>query len=401
MDSVREPRVIDSEAEVAAAMQLARRRDRASRVIFLVGAGCSITAGVPGAVEVARRMVKWVANELGHCMAHEDHVAAYRALVENSQIDRCLNGDPDAEPTDEAIDWYRVYDDMFRRHYTAPDNVRELFDGLVSDAKGAINWAHLCLGELVAQGYISTVITTNFDQLVLAGMVSAGVLPVVCDGVGTLDRITGAPRHPQLLELHGSRHTYLLRNAERDVTAIRDDWSAAAAIHNLFQYATVFVAVGYGGREAGVMDLLIREAKTFHDKNIFWINHSADPSAISPKVREFLSTSRNSRLLVDRDADGFFLSLCQGLGVGAPRVIAEPLASIERIIGNVSASTITDPGIRAEVDMARERLERLRPFDTRTPPGDRVAAALAEIREARLAGRFAEAYRLGNKALAS
>src|SRR5208282_4217735 len=136
------------------------------------------------------------------------------------------------------------------------------------------------------------------DQMVLTGMVSAGVIPVVCDGIGTLDRITGAPRHPQLLELHGSRHTYLLRNSRQDVAAIRDDSAASAAINKLFQYATVFVAVGYGGRETGVMDLLIREATTFHDKNLFWINHSSDPSAISPKVREFLATSQNSRLLV-------------------------------------------------------------------------------------------------------
>ena len=82
---------------------------------------------------------------------------------------------------------------------------------------------HLCLGELVKRRSPSTVLTTNFDQLVLSGMARAGVLPVVCDGIESLNRIAGAPRHPQLVELHGSRHTYLLRNRPEDVEAIRSD----------------------------------------------------------------------------------------------------------------------------------------------------------------------------------
>jgi hypothetical protein len=399
MDTFGDPRIGESESEIASAMKRARRKgDSACKVIFLIGAGCSITAGIPGAMDVAREMVKEVARDLFDTV-HDDPVAAYRDLVGSRELDNCATGDLEAAPTDGTIDWYRVYDDMFRHHFTAPDDVRDLFERQVSGARGTINWAHLCLGELVARGYISTVITTNFDQLVLAGMVSAGVMPVVCDGIGSLDRITGAPRHPQLLELHGSRHTYLLRNATQDVTAIRDNAAASAAINKLFQYATVFVAAGYGGRETGVMDLLIREARTFHDKNLFWISHSPDPNTLSPKVREFLATSRNSRLLVGRDADSFFLSLCQAIGIGAPGVIADPLASVERVINQVAASTMTDPTIRAQVEMARERLARLRPLDARTPPGDRVAAAIAAIQEARLAGRHAEAYRLAAQAL--
>ena len=143
---------------------------------------------------------------------------------------------------------------MFRRHYTAPDDVRELFGSLMTEAKGAINWAHLCLGELVRREYVSTVLTTNFDQLVLY-LVRAVSCPWSAMA-SNRSRIAGAPRHPQLVELHGSRHTYLLRNAPTDVEAVRTDSGASAAIEKLFQSATTFVAVGYGGREDGVMDLL-------------------------------------------------------------------------------------------------------------------------------------------------
>src|SRR6202035_5865229 len=113
-------------------------------------------------------------------------VIAYRALVEGKYLSDAGGALPLPSQSDDKINWHSVYDEMLRRHYATPDDTRALFGKIVADAKGAINWAHLCLGELVSRGFISTVLTTNFDQLVLSGMVRAGVLPVVCDGVESL-----------------------------------------------------------------------------------------------------------------------------------------------------------------------------------------------------------------------
>lgn len=289
---------------------------------------------------------------------------------------------------------------MFRRHFTAPDDVRDLFATLVTDAKEAINWAHLCLGELVAQKYVSTVLTTNFDQLVLSGMVRAGVLPVVCDGIESLNRIDGAPRHAQLVEFHGSRHTYLLRNAPEDVQAVREDAQAPAAIQKLLQHATTFVAIGYGGREEGVMDLLIQAVKVFRDKNLFWVNHSTNPDDISYKVGEFLSTSRHAGLCLGQDADGFFLELCKSLKIGSPRAISQPLETVERVISEVRESKVTDPAIQAEIDAAADRTARLKAHDLKSQEHevDPVLKKVSEIRETRLAGQHARAYELAKEA---
>lgn len=258
-------------AEIVNVSQIARqirfaRRDGKSlgKVVFLIGAGCSISAGIPGASGLARRMVQMVAVDLGYCDQDADHVQAYKILKgEDASFSAFETGPQGSDPTDDTIDWYKVYDEMFRSYYRTPDDVRDLFTTIVNNAQGAINWAHLCLGELVAHSYVSTVLTTNFDQLVLSGMVRAGVLPVVCDGIESLNRIAGAPRHPQLVELHGSRHTYMLRNSPEDVKAVREDPQAAAAIRDLLHHATTFVAIGYGGREEGVMDLLNSRRKEF------------------------------------------------------------------------------------------------------------------------------------------
>lgn len=123
-----------------------RDEEKLGRTIFLIGAGCSISAGIPGATEIARRMVRETARRLGLGKEDDDAAAAYAALVRDRALTAYPKGDPGAAP-DEAVDWYAVYDAMFRVHYTAPDDVRRLFGGLVETANGAVNWAHLCWGR--------------------------------------------------------------------------------------------------------------------------------------------------------------------------------------------------------------------------------------------------------------
>ena len=390
MTDGREPQIADGAAEIARAILFAKADDGAlGRTIFLVGAGCSITAGIPGAAEIARRMVVVTARRLR--LGGDDAVAAYAALVRDGGLEHCRKDDAATAPSEAGIDWYAVYDAMFRRYFRAPDDVRALFGGLVEDAKGAVNWAHLCLGEMVAQGLVSTVLTTNFDQLALSGMVRAGVLPVLCDGLESLNRLDEAPRHAQLVELHGSRHSYRLRNAPAEVAEVGGDHSAIAMVQKLFHSATTFVAVGYGGREDGVMDLLIRAAQGYPDKNLFWVAHSANPAEIGPKVRAFLDTSRNARLLPGQDADRFFLDLCRGLKVGSPGALSRPLAPLERLLADVRRSAVSDPDIQREIADAAAMLARLSSAGRGAAEAGDAAAASA-IRELRLKGDLAAAY---------
>jgi hypothetical protein len=196
------------------------------------------------------------------------------------------------------------------------------------------------------------------------------------------------------VELHGSRHTYLLRNAPRDVEAVRYDPQATTAIRSLLGNAKTFVAIGYGGREKGIMDLLIEAAKVYQDKHLFWVDRSPDPKSISDRVREFLATSTNGRLFLGQDTDRFFLDLCQSLKIRAPRAILEPLGTVERLIKEISKSDVNDPDIQAVINEADARVKRLKKHDEIRDP---EATKASEIREKRLAGDSATAYSLAIK----
>jgi tetratricopeptide (TPR) repeat protein len=363
-------------------------QDEIGKTVFFVGAGCSVTAGIPTVKDIAQRMVCEVVSRFDRGKLVADQ--AYTALVAANKI----IDSRDAKDSSK-IDWYRVYDQMFQRYYTTPDDVRILFSKIVKEAEGAINWAHLILGEIVARKLVSTVVTTNFDQLVLSGMVRAGVIPVVCDGIESLNRISGQPSHPQLVEIHGSRHTYTLRNAPEDVASVRDNPMATTAIQTLLQHASTFVVVGYGGREDGVMDLLVRAAETFPDKNLFWVAHSNRYEDLSEKAMAFLKTSRNGAALLGRDADKFFFELSKELRIGAPSAIANPLAVFDQWVKTAQLATTQDTDIRNELKRASDQLNFLKEC-----LAAKATKPLAdELREKRLAGDLKRAWALVESAM--
>ena len=95
-------------ADIADPILLARPSDgpRLGNTIFLIGAGCSVSAGIPGASVIAKRMVRDVSHHLGTCTAGlddalqtlgeresgtarlEEAVTAYRAALEENTRDR-------------------------------------------------------------------------------------------------------------------------------------------------------------------------------------------------------------------------------------------------------------------------------------------------------------------------
>jgi tetratricopeptide (TPR) repeat protein len=387
--------------DVAEKIIIAQDHAGLGRTIFFIGAGCSVSAGVPAVPEIAQRMVEEIASKFRVRPADSSASDCYFALLHKDRIKPCFRDgfDPkNGEPSEADIDWHGVYDRCFEAHYCAPDDVRDLFARILSECHGVVNWAHMCLGELAAQKYISTVLTTNFDQLVLAGMASAGLLPVVCDGLESLNRLSPRPIHQQLVELHGSRHTYRLRNRPSDVALVAGQHSAISSIISLFGAATTFVVVGYGGREHGVMDLLVEAAKAYPDKNLFWIMRGREPSSLSEKARIFLSNSVNSAIVVDQDADIFFLKLCQEMGIGAPSAIREPLSRHREILKNIRRARIGDRDIEAEVTRSEELLANLYKAEERFLSRRTAKNVESEIRRLRLRGQSKQAYEAATKA---
>ena len=267
-----------------------RDTDEQGKAVFLIGAGCSRSAGIRVGSGVAQLAALKLASQYSDGGFRDtDPEKALEWLKANAGIPKHLTFD-------------NVYADIFEKHYQDPVEQQAIVRDVISEGEGRINWTHLCLGELVRQRYIHTVLTTNFDQLVLEGIIRAGVIPVVADGVESLTRIKSKPTTPQVVHLHGSLHTYDTRNSRTVVRELSGNPATQQAIPNLLQDSTLFVVVGYAGGEEGIMELLNSVLQRLPSKVIYWICHSPDFNSISEGAKNLLR-GVNGFQIVDQDSD--------------------------------------------------------------------------------------------------
>ncbi|MGQ8632075.1 ATP-binding protein [Agrobacterium sp. DKPNP3] len=325
------------------------------RTVLLTGAGCSVSANIPLAKDIAQNLVRKLASDYGLTGERATPEEALSRLVDGGHFEKTEVYQTTNSGTPNPV-WSAVYDQLFSNHYNSPKEVHRIFADIFEKNGKAINWTHICIGELVRVGFISTVLTTNFDQLALEGIARTGRLPVVADGLEYLGRITGDALHPQLIQIHGSRHTYHLRNSIEDTEELSRDHSARHAIDELFRTARVFLAVGYGGREKGIMELLIEAGKRYPDTRIYWCTYAEPEDELPPLVKAFLGTSKHSKVIHGFDSDQLFDELLGQLNIKAPKVIDDPLYILRELTDNIAISA--DSAISLKIgDLKSKTLE--------------------------------------------
>lgn len=314
------------------------------RAMFLIGAGCSASAGVPLAAEVAQAAIVGLA-EAYNLLAP----GALRGLDKVAQARRALDTLIDVEkfpPRFRAVDgvypWGELYSYVFSEHIKHPNDQRALITELVDTERFDLNWAHACLGELVHQRFVHTVLTTNFDQLVLKGIIRTGIVPVVADGLESLSRISPKPHWPQVVHLHGSMHTYELRNSREALRETEDDRGLQTLMLSILRETTVLVVVGYSGGEEGIMSLLHEAAIALPRMVVYWIAYERDYALLSPRARAFLEMGEHKYFVLGQESDEFFNQLIGELGLGPPGWIKHPLEVLHEQVKIRHNPTVSD-----------------------------------------------------------
>jgi hypothetical protein len=298
--------------------------------MFLIGAGCSASAGIPLAAEVAQAAIVGMA-EVYNILDPVDFTGldrtarAQRALDALEALIKAEKIPPRYWAADGAHAWGDLYSYIFSEHIKHPNDQRALITKLVDTESFDLNWAHACLGELVHQRIVHTVLTTNFDQLVLKGIIRTGIVPVVADGLESLSRISPKPHWPQVVHLHGSMHTYELRNSREALRETEDDRGLQTMMLSILRETTVLVVVGYSGGEEGIMSLLHEAAAALPRMVVYWIAYERDYALLSPRARAFLEIGEHKYFVLGQESDEFFNKLIGELGIGPPGWIKRPL----------------------------------------------------------------------------
>ena len=251
------------------------------RCSVLLGAGCSISAGIPSAEEIVRHI--------------QTHFPAAYVRASSPNYPDCM----------------AALERGVRR---------DLVGSYIDKAK--INWAHLALAQLIDGGYIDRVLTTNFDPLVSRACALVNCFPAVYDFAASRVFNPDQISEKAIFHLHGQRDGFVLLNTQAEVTKHRGH------IQPIFEDAhkgRMWIVVGYSGENDPVFDLLAK-VKTF-EYGLYWIGYGPTPSR--HVAEKLLGEDRGAHFIGGWDADDFFVTLAQKLQCFPPRFVTQPFSHLK------------------------------------------------------------------------
>jgi tetratricopeptide (TPR) repeat protein len=271
---------------------------------ILVGAGMSVSAGIPAAGGIMKEIQKQFPRLAKRCV--KKTYPAYMELL-------------------------------------SPAQRRTLIGSFVDNAR--INMAHLYLGALVKENYVDRVLTTNFDPLVIRSLALFNLYPAVYDFAASQKFIAGEAAALSVFYLHGQRDGFVLLNTDEEVRRHEEK------LENVFRDVSrrrCWIVIGYSGENDPVFKRL-SEVEVFHNK-LFWVGYR-DVEPATHVLEGILQPSDKFGFYVKgHDADSFFLELVRKLKLAEPQIISRPFSHLKEAIESIADFSIDD----RSVDMVKE-----------------------------------------------
>jgi Tfp pilus assembly protein PilF len=267
-----------------------------SKVVWFLGAGCSVSSGVEDAGALTHRWLK----ELKYLETGD----------EDDLEDWAESRFPTYDRADPAAAYIQVHEALF---YTDQDQQREQ-ESLASDGQPGFGYA--TLAQLLTHekwgDRCNTVITTNFDDLAADALYFYSQRKPQVLTHESFDRhVQISDARPTIVKLYGDAHLsseYLDGNRRLLRTDVKNRLRALATECTL-------VFVGYGGRDDCILDLFEDMPQGAPSGGVFWVNDKAPGKSMA----EWLEGRRAIWAQNDSFDDLMFL-LRQEFQLGHPRI---------------------------------------------------------------------------------
>ena len=248
--------------------------------IFLLGAGASVSSGIPLAGEMVEKIARW-----GYCRENG-------RSPEDTRIRRS-----DWYPWLENQSWYRK-DQKQADNYPAavekillPRQIRKEFflDLLDTQLQPSSGYEHIT--ALMARKHIRTVLTTNFDTILRNVCIANKQIHhlEVIQTPSDYTKLSTNPQYPQIVYLHGSVEHYTDKNTLDETNEELNETLVSRLMPLLRDHP--LVVIGYRGAEPSVMrHLLINctEIAESYRNGIYWctLDYEKEGSSLAPLVDE-------------------------------------------------------------------------------------------------------------------
>lgn len=252
--------------------------------ILLVGAGISVSAGIPP----AQQLMKIAIENFPNYFTEEEQKLAQADLIKLQ------------------------YNDIM----TKLSNVKrkELFKWFIEGnkekgiKKAKLNFAHIAIAELLKQGYFSRILTVNFDPLLINACYMVGMypLPAIYD-IGSVDRINPELfNDPCIIYLNGQHVGQVQRNTTNQLT--QHDSILQKVVQSTGCTKT-WVVAGYSGENDPLMTTLM-ELRPYSNW-LYWLEYN--DQILQKESHHFLEADEECKVIHGCDADSTFIEIATNL----------------------------------------------------------------------------------------
>ena len=269
--------------------------NKASPHTLLLGAGASISSGVPSA---ASCIWEWKRSLfLTKNVGLEAQFAELSLPTIRAKIHRWLDAQR-IYPPDTSPEEYGVY---IKKCYPIADDRRDYFQEKVRQATPHIGYSLLI--KLAEAGIIQSVWTTNFDGLTAKAAANSKALSAIEVGVDCQERLPRKPKKNELIcvSLHGDYRYDQLKNTPTELQ--EQERLLRRELVDHLRHSSL-VVVGYSGRDASLMAALEDSYRAPGTGVMYWCGFG--DGEIPKPVQQLLDVARtNGRAAYYVQAAGF------------------------------------------------------------------------------------------------
>ena len=278
--------------DLAYYIQEAHKKNKPKPIVFL-GAGASVTGGIPLAKEIAQDILK----------KYSDNPKIKNAKEEEKKYSKLME---------------------LLSPYERDELLKEYID------KAMINITHLYLAQMLKENYIDYVLTVNFDNLMLRALALYNVFPATYDMAILKDLTTSRFKEKSVFYLHGQHHGLWLLNTAKEMAKVKK--TIPPILHSI-KSNRLWIVIGYSGQ-----DPIFKHIKNLgrFDNGLYWIKRKED--IIENNVLEGLinKENANAQVIDDYDSDTFLVKLSNALGLEQPQVLDKPFNVLRESINGIT-----------------------------------------------------------------
>lgn len=248
--------------------------------ILLVGAGISVSAGIPPAF----KLMKIAIENFPNYFTEEEQRLAQKDLNQ-LQYNDIMTKLPNVKRK-ELFKWFIEGNEEKRIE------------------KAKLNFAHIAIAELLKQGYFSRILTVNFDPLLIHACYMVGMypLPAIYD-LGSVERVNPELfNDPCIIYLNGQHVGQVQRNTTNQLT--KHDPILQKVVHST-GCTKAWVVAGYSGENDPLMHAL-NELRPYNNW-LYWLEYRNQ--VIQKESHHFLENDEECKVIYGCDADETFINI--------------------------------------------------------------------------------------------